>query len=306
MATFNIVLRRRGVWPQWRNGEGWKLVEDDGNTVIPRELSNGTGDPSRLEKVVDMAIEEAMQQHPEGRSLSEISQAVIPKLSEHDRMQLLAEAIGTKSSAFTGKRAGKAWTSCSCPASKGLGRHAHYATVFPAPRLVFLSYIADDLTLYLATTPELFLSRRLKLALSDRRFSRRQEFVDEAGKRVPIREFVVARHVRNLTALHDDKLDDLSLKIVVLAAAQGSAQQQDILRLPVRCSHEAIYIRLRFVLRVFQDRRQADGYECCRLGVHLLPMCHHEVAYVLLMAFLVDRCRNDNGVESRKIKCGRE
>ena len=35
-------------------------------------------------------------------------------------------------------------------------------------------------------------------------------------------------------------------------------------------------------------------------------MCHHEVAYVLLMAFLVDRCRNDNGVESRKIKCGRE
>ena len=65
MATFNLVLRRRGVWPQWRNGEGWKLVDDDGNTVIPREPSNGTGDPSRLEKVVDMAIEEAMQQHSE-------------------------------------------------------------------------------------------------------------------------------------------------------------------------------------------------------------------------------------------------
>ena len=96
MATFNIVLRRRGVWPQWRNGEGWKLVDDDGNTVIPREPSNGTGDPSRLEKVVDLAIEEAMQQHPEGRSLSEVSQAVIPKLSEHDRMQLLAEAIGRR------------------------------------------------------------------------------------------------------------------------------------------------------------------------------------------------------------------
>ena len=93
MAAFNIVLRRRGVWPQWRNGEGWRLVDDDGNTVIPREPSNGTGDPSWLEKVVDMAIEEAMQQHPEGRSLSEISQAVVPKLSEHDRMQLLAEAI---------------------------------------------------------------------------------------------------------------------------------------------------------------------------------------------------------------------
>ncbi len=120
------------------------------------------------------------------------------------------------------------WTAANRPiaATQGLGRHAHYATVFPAPRLVFLSYIAADLTLYLATTPELFLSRRLKLALSDRRFSRRQEFVDEAGKRVPIREFVVARHVRNLTALHDDKLDDLSLKIVVLAAAQGSAQRQ--------------------------------------------------------------------------------
>ena len=68
-------------------------MDDDGNTVIPREFSNGTGDPGRLEEVVDKAIKVALQQHPEGCSLSEIPQAVIPKLSEHDRMQLLAEVI---------------------------------------------------------------------------------------------------------------------------------------------------------------------------------------------------------------------
>ena len=38
MATFDIILRKRGVWPQWRDGEGWRLVDDDGNTVIPREV----------------------------------------------------------------------------------------------------------------------------------------------------------------------------------------------------------------------------------------------------------------------------
>ena len=103
MATFDIILRKRGVWPQWRDGEGWRLVDDDGNTVIPRESSNGTGDPGRLEEVVDKAIEEALQQHPEGCSLSEIPQAVIPKLSEHDRMQLLAEVIGRRIECIAGK-----------------------------------------------------------------------------------------------------------------------------------------------------------------------------------------------------------
>jgi hypothetical protein len=47
--------------------------------------------------------EEAMQQHPDGCSLSEISQAIIPKLSEHDRMQLLAEAIGRRIERIAGK-----------------------------------------------------------------------------------------------------------------------------------------------------------------------------------------------------------
>jgi len=89
---------------------------------------------------------------------------------------------------------------------------------------------------------------------------RRKKPINKAGESPPVGKLAITLGPSGASALHDDEFDDLLLEVVIFGEAQSTPEKKGHARLPTCHSDKVIDVLLCFCLRLFQNRRQTDGY----------------------------------------------